>query len=134
MSAYNALNAAIYSKLSGGTALTTLLGGTAVYFAVAPEGAALPYVVWSYQGGGDENLTSNRMKNLLVYIRCYASTHALAGSVDVQADALLHKSTLSVTGWHNIQFMREDDIFTVEQPPDNAPVYSAGGFYRVRLT
>ena len=42
MSFYNELNAAVYSQLSGGTALVSALGGTAIYHGVAPEGRALP--------------------------------------------------------------------------------------------
>ena len=52
MSAYNALNTGIYSTLSGGTALTTALGGTAIYYQQAPDEAALPYVVWELPGRG----------------------------------------------------------------------------------
>ena len=60
-SPYNALNTALYTKLSGGTALTGALGGTCIYHGVAPEGAALPYVVWSYAAGGADNFTRVRV-------------------------------------------------------------------------
>lgn len=42
----NATDAALYSKLSSDTALTTLLGGTAIYNAVIPRDVALPCVVF----------------------------------------------------------------------------------------
>ena len=134
MSAYNALNTGIYSTLSGGTALTTALGGTAIYYQQAPDEAALPYVVWSYQGGGDDNITPSRMKSLLVYVRGYAATPALAGTIDTYCDALLHGKTITVTGWKNFWTAREEDISLVENPPDGAPIFSAGGIYRIRLT
>ena len=134
MSAFTALNTGMYTKLSGGTALTTLLGGTAVYYLHAPEGASLPYVVWNYQGGGDENITPSRMKNLMVFVRGYATTPALAGSIDTQIDALLHKQTLSVSGWTNFWTHREEDLALVEYEPTGNNIYMTGGMYRVRLT
>lgn len=134
MSVFNALNTGIYSTLSAGTALTTVLGGTAIYYQQAPDGAALPYVVWNYQGGGDDNLTQSRMKNLLVYVRGYAASPALAGTIDAYCDALLHGKTISVTGWTNFWTAREEDISLVENLPDKTRVYSEGGVYRVRLT
>ena len=134
MSVYNALNAAIYSALSGGTALTTALGGTAIYFQQAPDGAALPYVVWSYPAGGDDNLTSSRMKSMVAYVRGYAEKAAQAGTIDGYCDALLHGRVLSVTGWDNFWSAREEDIAYMETLPDNTRAYSAGGYYRFRLT
>ena len=134
MSAFTALNTGLYSTLSGGTALTTLLGGTAVYYLHAPEGASLPYVVWNYQGGGDENQTPSRMKNLLLFIRGYAATPSLAGSIDTQVDALLHGQTLTVSGWTNFWTNREEDLALVEYEPTGENIYMAGGMYRVRLT
>jgi len=134
MSVYNALNTAIYSALSGGTALTTALGGTAIYYQQAPEGAALPYVVWSYPAGGDDNLTSSRMKSMVAYVRGYAAGAGQAGTIDGYCDALLHGRVLSVTGWNNFWSAREEDIAYVENLPDNTRAYSAGGYYRFRLT
>jgi len=134
MSVYNALNTAIYNALSGGTALTTALGGTAIYYQQAPDGAALPYVVWSYPAGGDDNLTSSRMKSMVAYVRGYAEKSAQAGTIDGYCDALLHGRVLTVTGWNNFWSAREEDIAYVENLPDNTQAFSAGGYYRFRLT
>lgn len=134
MSAFNALHTAIYSTLSGGTALTTALGGTAIYHQQAPDGQALPYVVWNIQGGGDENITSNRMKNLVLFVRAYAASAAQAGTIDNYCDALLHGKNLSVTGWHMFWLGRESDLELVENPPDGGRVFMAGGLYRVRMS
>ena len=134
MSIYNALDTAIYNTLSGGTALTAALGGTAIYYQQAPDGAALPYVVWSYPAGGDDNLTSSRMKSMVAYVRGYADDAAQAGTIDAYCDALLHGKALTVTGWTNFWSAREEDIALVENLPDKTRVYSAGGYYRIRLT
>ena len=93
----NALHVGIYNKLAAGTALTDLLsGGTAsLYHLAVPDGASLPYVVWNVQGGGDENLTANRTKNLVVFVRGYSGASAgAAGTIDAEIDTLLHDQEL----------------------------------------
>lgn len=134
MSVFNALNTAIYGKLSAGTALTGLLGGTAIYYQQAPDKAAVPYVVWSYQSGGYENLTPREMWSGLAWVRVYAATPALAGSVDIQIHALLHEKALTVTGWTNFWLVREADFENVETLPNDVKVHMAGGMYRIRLS
>jgi hypothetical protein len=126
----NALNSAIYSKLSGGTALAALVG-TRIYNQQAPEGAALPYVVFSVQGGGDENLSPHRTRNIVEFVRAYSGVSAAqAGTIDGQIDALLHLSSLSVTSWTSVWLAREQDLETVEATPAGTSVYMSGGLYR----
>ena len=138
MSAFNALWAALYTRLAGGTALTSLLaGGTAspsIYHLAAPKDAALDYVVFSHQGGGDENLTGNRTKNQLVFARGYSAVGpARAGTIDAQIDALLHMRALTVTGWGNFWLAREEDLELVEYDGAKVPTWMCGATYRVRL-
>jgi len=74
------------------------------------------------------------MTTLHRHARGYTTTGAaLAGSIDARLDALLHDYTFTVVGWTNFWTAREEDIAIVENPPDGDKVYSAGGFYRVRL-
>jgi hypothetical protein len=136
MSVFNPLNAAIYSRLVGGTALMALLAdSTSVYYQQAPDDATLDYVVFSLQGGGDENLTPHRTKNLLVFVRGYSRTSgAKAGQIDAAADALLHGIELTVTGWQNFWLHRGDDQALVETDQAGHKTHMAGGFYRIRLT
>jgi len=135
MSAFNALNTAIYSTLSAGTTLTALLAGTsAIYNMQAVDGATFDYVVWNTQGGGDDNLTAHRTKNLVLFVRGYSSTSAArAGSIDTQIDALLHKAVLTVSGWSNFWAAREEDVATVEVTESGNKIWMAGGMYRLRL-
>jgi hypothetical protein len=135
MSAYNVLNAAVYSRLSADGALGTLLGGTTnIFYQQAPDHQDYPFVIFDWQAGGDDNITPSRMKNMVMHARGYTTTGAaLAGSIDARLDALLHDYTFTVVGWTNFWTAREEDIAIVENPPDGDKVYSAGGFYRVRL-
>jgi hypothetical protein len=133
MSIQNALNTAIYTKLSAGTALTTLLGGTLIYYGQAPDGASLPYVVWSYSTSERENITSREMENALVYVRGYAASPAIAGSIDTQISALLHKQTLTVSGWTNFWTARETAVHLPEVDDAQVTTWTSGAYYRIRL-
>ena len=131
----NVLNAAIYSKLQSTSAITNLLAGTvSIYHMQAPENAEYPYIVYSQQAGGDENLSQHRVKNTVRFIRAYATGSqgaALAGSIDAQVDAALHLSPLTVSGWTNLWLARETDLEGVENTPSGQQVHMAGGFYRL---
>jgi hypothetical protein len=131
----NALDSALYTKLQATAGLTSLLAGTtSIYHMQAPEGAVLPYAVFSLQGGGDQNDTANRMKNVVVFVRAYSGASAAqAGSIDAQIDTALHLQSLSVTGWTSVWLAREQDLELTENVPNGAPVYMSGGLYRVRL-
>ena len=131
----NALAAGLYSKLQGGTALTSLLSGTtAIYHNVAPDNATLPYVIFSVQGGGDENQSPNRTQNLVLFVRGYSgNSQAQAGSIDTQIDNLLHMQTVTVSGWTNIWTARESSLTMPEPQPNGGYVYMSGGYYRIRL-
>jgi hypothetical protein len=134
MSALTALNTAIYSRLAGGTALTTTLGGTAIFYQLAPDNRARPYVVFSYQAGNSENLTPSKMYNELVYIRGYTNNQAQAGTIDAQINALIDGYGFSASGFDNFWTAREMEVALVEILPDNTKVYNAGAMYRIRLS
>lgn len=131
----NVLNAAIYSRLQTTTAITSLLSGTtAIYNQQAPEGATLPFVVFSVPSELDENMTQNRTKNNVVYIRAYSgSSAAQAGSIDAAIDTALHLIPLTVSGWTNFWMAREQGIELVETQSTGKIIYSAGANWRVRL-
>ncbi len=134
MSVTNALNTGMYSKLTGASALTALLAsGSAVYYQQAPDYASYPYVVFSIQAGGPENDNPHDSRDMLYYVRGYATKPALAGSVDAQISTALHRQTLTVSGWTNIWTVREEEIALVEQLSSGERVYSAGATYRIWL-
>ena len=132
---FGAMGTALFNALTGGTsptALITALGGSSVYSDQAPDGAALPYVVYSHAGGGPENNPAG-MRNNIWNVRAYAATKAQAVNVDAQIDALLTGQALTVSGFTNFWTVREDDISLVENPPDGGRIYMSGALYRVRL-
>lgn len=128
-----AVETAIFGKLAGGATLITEIGGTAIYNRIAPPDTALPYVIFQWQGGGDENLTPSRMRNQVYTVKAVAATLVKAADIDEQIDALLHDQTLTVSGWANFWMAREGDIAYHELEVDNKPVFHTGGMYRIRL-
>lgn len=130
----SALSQAIFNQLANSAALTTLLGGANIFNKQAPDLQALPYVIFSMQGGGDQNINPWRLKNVLYFVRGFATTDVAAGQIDAQIDALLHKKKLTITGWCNFQMQRETDMENITQEPNGENIYMAGGMYRVRLS
>lgn len=128
----SALDTGLYTKLNV-SAITTLLGGSKIYAMIAPIGTALPYVIWQWQGGGDENLTPSRMRNIVYTVKAVADTKAAAAAIDAQIDAALHSQELAVPGWTNFWLAREGDIQYAEVEDDGNVVYHIGGMYRIRL-
>jgi hypothetical protein len=126
---------ALYATLSGGTALTSLLAGTAsVYDTQAPDGASLPYVVFSHAGGGPDNINPSNLENDVWWIRAYTTgTMEAAYAIREQVDALVHKQALSPSGWTVLDCRRETSVTTVENPPSGQRISVAGGLYRIRL-
>lgn len=131
---FGAMGTALLSALSGGTALITELGGTAVYVDQAPNGAALPYVVFSHQGGGPQNITHSNLHDNVWFVRGYAGTRAQANRIDGLVEGLLHKKTLTVSGYTNFWTVRTESVALIENPPSGTKVYMAGGMYQIRLT
>lgn len=135
---------ALGSVLTNGTALTTLLGtvpntGTAsipaIYHMQAPEGAKLPYVVYSHQGGGPDNENRSNLESNLWYVRAYSgSTSANAGTIFTQVDALLHKKNITIGSATTIWCCREENISLIENNPAGIRTYTCGGIYRIRTT
>ena len=131
---FGAMGTAIYTKLAAGTALTGALGGTAIYADLAPDGTALPYVVFSHTAGGPDNITPRDMRSDLWFVRAYASSRATANLLDGHISDLLHKGSLSVTGWTTFWLVREMGFSLVETPPNGTRIYMAGADYRVRIS
>lgn len=129
---FGAVGSAIYSKLGAGTALTAELGGTLIYSDQAPDNAALPYVVFSYQAGGAENITPSDMHSDVWWVRGYAATRATANRIHGHVYDLLHQGSLTISGYTNYWMVEESNILLTENPPDGVKVYATGGLYRIR--
>jgi hypothetical protein len=132
MSAFiSALEAGLYTKLTGQASLITALGGTLIWNQMAPQPATDKYCVFQWQGGGDANESPTRLRELLYNVRGVATTKAAAVAIDAAIDDALHNQVLTVTGWYNILTMRETDINFVEQDSGGVNRFHAGAIYRI---
>jgi len=134
MTAYNAVNQALFARLSADSTLTGLLGGTAIYLDNAPDNAALPFVVFSHHSGVELSLSRHRDPDELLYVRAMAAAPGLAGSIDARLETLLHFQPLTVAGFTNIWLAREQDISLVEEDPAFGKTWNVGALYRSRLS
>jgi hypothetical protein len=134
MSALTPLYTGVYNTLGAGTALTALLGGTAIYKSQAPDGTPLPYVVYSLQAGGPENITKKTIENDLLFVRAYATNDAAARAIDDQVDILLRNKSITVTGYNNFCTFRTGDIDLPSMDTNGVITACVGGLYRFRLS
>lgn len=132
MSFYNELNSAINSRLTGGTALVSALGGTAIYHGGAPDESALPYVVWNHQASNRDNWTPSESAQSVLYVRAYAATAKKAGQID-DCVADLMKTNLTLTGWTNFWLAREEEFLLPEKDETGSTTWMCGAYYRIRL-
>jgi len=131
----NVIDSALDSTLSGGTALTSLLAtSTSIYHIRAPNNTGYPYVVFSLQAGGPENINPSDLGNYVYFVRAYsAASPQSAGAIHAQIRALLHKKTLTVTGYTNYWTALESELENADELANATPVFMAGGLYRIRL-
>lgn len=130
-SIYGSMGSALYSTLAAGTALTSLLGGTAIWNGLVPQGTATPYVVFTFSGQ-DDNTSPRRARTIVATVKAVDDDQASAEEIDDELDALLHEATLTVTGWNNYWTARESDV-SYEQDLGNVIYYHRGARYRVRI-
>jgi Protein of unknown function (DUF3168) len=132
----NAIWTALYSRLAGGTALTSLLsGGSASIYddTEVPDGAELPYVVFSWAGGGLIPTSPHVAGNGVVYVRAYTGSGAkAAGVIRDQIFSLLDRQPLTVTGWANPWLAAEmPHIEIVETDESGERTWCNGDHYRL---
>lgn len=134
MSVSNVMATALWNKLSADSTLTGMLSGTGAIYRTQAGTAPMPYVVYSQYAGGPLNITKSDLRDPLYFVRAYASTMDLAGSIDARVSGLLHHGTLTVSGYTNYWLARESDVELPQELPNGQNVFMAGGVYRISLT
>ncbi len=129
----NTVKKALYGALSGSSALTTALGGTAIYDEAAPVNAGLPYVLMQHRAGGEVNASPRREIDVTYRVFAVAEGAAQSGTLASLIDDALHDTALSADGgWVNFWTARQDEYFAVEQV-EQGQYYRAGADYGVRM-
>lgn len=125
----------IYGKLTAATALVS----SRVYADKAPQGAALPYIVFSVQGAFDDLTDVGAVRvwaNLLYLVKVIGqgeSYSALQATADA-IDARLHKVRGPVGSTHYVDScIREQPFRMAETPASGVSYRHLGGLYRLRV-
>ena len=134
----NAIYTALYSKLSGGTALCALVGGTAtprIYHSIAPDNATLPYVIFTWAAGGYSSLDSHVTGEGIFRIQAIATTSAKdAGAVAKEVYNLLDRKSLTITGFTSVSLFAEPPHIDMTSLSESGIYYfSSGDDYRLRV-
>lgn len=135
----NELDASIYNKLTGDATLTGLLaaGTASVFNGMAPQGAAMPYVVFSAASDRDGyTLDAEATVDFIYGVKAVTSSPAgsptkkAAGTIAARIKTVLNDAPLTITGRTWLSTRRESSIDYSE--PANSNVYfHVGGNYRI---
>jgi hypothetical protein len=130
----NQLESAIYSILKGGTALTTLLGGTAIYLGQPPRDVALPWVTVQMVAGIEDNRTRVRTTNYTYLIKGVAPSLLAAGSIASAIDDLVHDQRgYALAGGTAFWSTRQLVVRYQEIDPAGHVIGHSGGEYSFRV-
>lgn len=134
----NALDVAIYNKLTGSTALTALTaGGTAspsIYQWIAPEGQDPPYVVYNKQASTPQHTLSGvAYENAIYTVKgvTLGPSAAAAGTIASTIDTVLVNQALTISGHTHLYLRRVSDIDYPEAGPGGHRIHHRGAMYRV---
>jgi hypothetical protein len=136
-----AIDTGLYTALNtdAGTAMGTVtgslnnLGATAVYNTIAPQTAALPYVVFSQQSGIGEWVFDDRAwKSTLYLVKAVGQGHSAAtpSALSDRFDTVLNDKPLTLTGWTCERIRREQDVKYAEVS-EGVIYHHIGGLYRI---
>ncbi|MBI4496313.1 MAG: DUF3168 domain-containing protein [Chloroflexi bacterium] len=128
------IDAWLYSVLSGDATLVSALGGTKVYSDLAPQDAALPYVVFGQQAPHDVmGVGTARIMVTNVYqvkvVGQGGSYQPLQAAAD-QVDALLHAASGTASGGTVLACVR-DAVIRYTETDDGVQYRHVGGLYRI---
>lgn len=119
-----AVRRAIYGKLAGDTTLNNLLGSPptgyskSIYFEMAPDGAAFPYVIFARQAETPTYTLGSRAFDEDVWLVKGVDRSDSADAVDNVAerlDALLTDGAISISGRTQLYLRRETGVSYPEE-------------------
>ena len=131
----NALWAALYSRLTAATTVTSLLASTtAVYDTQAPPGASYPIIVFQQQDGDWVTVDPRTRHEKYVTVKVIRATgFAAAETIDAAIATQLDNNALSVSGHTTIWQRRMADVRYAETDPAGQSYYHVGGIYHITL-
>tara|TARA_R110000868_G_scaffold34930_6_gene125581 strand:- start:1055 stop:1462 length:408 start_codon:yes stop_codon:yes gene_type:complete len=130
-----ASGSAIYSRLSGDSALTAL-GSTGVYYGVAPQSAVAPFVTIQLADGQDSRVFHARatvQERWLVKGWDTGSSHLRATRIYERCDALLDEYALVVGGGTAMACRRVGQLPDLSEVANGVTYRQAGGRYELEV-
>jgi hypothetical protein len=132
----NALETGLYSALTGGTALAALLAGSAsVYNVLAPQGAALPYVVFNWMTETPSHTFGGvALEDFQYQVKGVTEGPSMkrAGEIRDAIDNLLDDGIISVSGY-GTRYIRRISGVSYAETVDGQRFNHRGGIYRIML-
>lgn len=102
MATYPDIDAALYTALDASI--------VDVYREFAPDGAALPYVIFYLTAGGPTNTEPGIVLDQVYRVESRGSTQAEAFAAHQAVYAALHNQTLNIAGWGNYWTACEGEV------------------------
>ena len=125
----------IYGKLSTTGAVTSLLSSTtAIFPGIASTGTAMPYIVFTFAGGGNENLDPYDTGDVMYYIKAVANSALVAAQIAAAIRAALHEQTFAVDAPWSVYRCQEKDLINYVETEESTQFWHMGGSYRIRLS
>lgn len=124
----------VYTKLTADATLTPLIG-TRVFGEIAPQGTAMPYIVFQMQSAVDLRIVGpyTVWSNMLYVVRGIAETNSFGGNlgtIDNRITAVLHNTSGSnVDGL--IYVCVRVQPFRLTEIVDGRSIRHAGGIFRI---
>lgn len=143
----NALDTAIFNKISGNGAITALLGRTtAIYNGQAPQSTAAvpllrPYIIFNQMSGVPAYTLSAKAYDRRTYLVKVVSespatspSKAAAGVIDDLLATLLTDSALTISGHTQLYTRRTGDMPPYSETNSSTVYHHVGGLYTVFTT
>src|SRR3990167_843787 len=126
---------AVYAKLTASTAITTPLGGTAIYRQKAPENTDPPFVIYGKQSGvPNYTLGGVAFEDQLYMVKTVTLSNSggVAGTVADAIDDTLQDASLTIAGHTHMYLRRDSDIDYSETGPGGQVYQHRGALYRIK--
>ena len=127
------LEKAIRNVLLGNAALVDRLGGERVYNRQAPPDTPFSYVLFQWQGGGEENVTPQESVNVLYTVKAVSTQVREALELADLVHEALQDADLVVSGWGTFWVRRESWVSYVDYDRTGRVFFHIGGVYRIRM-
>lgn len=127
----------IYDALKADSTLTALIGGSSnprIYFGLAPEGAALPYVIYNLQSSFDvQGLCIPRIATLPTFqikVVCDGAPTANVRTIADRIDAVIGEAVTQISQNYVFSGRRQSAIEYIEPKRDSSSYFThSGGLY-----